>query len=73
MASQGDYTAGANALLHLIYTYIGQVPQFERSFIPMDKIPMASGAGAKAVIDAVEAYRAAQPPPSAARLRRRRK
>src|SRR6266566_750472 len=56
MASQGDYTAGANALMHLIYVNIAKLPPFEQNFIPKDKIPAASGAGAKAVIDAVDAY-----------------
>lgn len=62
MATQGDYTAGANALMHLIYAWLPQVPTWEQAFIPKDKIPAASGAGAKAVIDAVDAYRAQQAP-----------
>jgi hypothetical protein len=73
MASQADYTAGANALMHLIYTSIAKLPDWEQNFIPKDKIPAAAGAGAKAVIDAVDAYRAAQPPLSAARPNKRRR
>ncbi len=58
MASQGDYTIGANALMHLIYVSIAKLPDWEQGFIPKDKIPAAAGAGAKAVIDAVDEYRA---------------
>ncbi len=58
MATQGDYTVGANALMHLIYTSIAKLPDWEQGFIPKDKIPAAAGAGAKAVIDAVDAFRA---------------
>ncbi len=61
MASQGDYTATANALMHLIYTSIAKLPPLEQSFIPKDKIPAAAGQAAKVAVDALDQYRATQP------------
>jgi hypothetical protein len=73
MATQSDYTAGANAIMHLIYTMLSSVPQFERNFIPMDKIPAASGKAAQVCIDAVDAHRAQLPSASATVRKRGRK
>lgn len=57
MATQGDYTAVANALLELMKSSEAQLPGWERSFIPQDKLPAAAGAAAKVAVDALDKYR----------------
>jgi len=64
MATQGDYVVGAQALAKLLDADIAaEVPSFFQGEITA-KVPELSAAGAKAVIDAVDAYRAKQPSPS---------
>ena len=69
MATQGDYTAVANALMHLIYTSIGKLPPWEQNYIPKEKIPAAAGQAAQVAVDALDAYRN---PPAAKRGRPRK-
>lgn len=57
MATQGDYTAVANALVALANEKIALLPDWEQSFIPKDKIPAACGAAAKTAVDTLDAYR----------------
>lgn len=73
MATQGDYTAAANALMHLIYVSVAKLPPWEQNFIPKDKIPEAAGQAAKVAVDAVDAYRASQAPVMTTKQGRRRK
>ncbi len=70
MASSGDYTAVANALVVLIHQSIAKLPPWEQGFIPQDKIPAAAGAAAKVAVDALDAYRVH---PLAAKRKRARK
>lgn len=58
MATQQDYTDVANALLKFFMQEEQQLPDWERSFIPQDKIPAAAGACAKVAVDALDASRA---------------
>ncbi len=58
VASQAEYSAVANALVRFFTEEIHKLPGWEQNFIPMDKIPMAAGATAKAAVDALDAYRA---------------
>ncbi len=71
MASSGDYTAVANALVVLIHQSIAKLPPWEQSFIPQGKIPAAAGAAAKVAVDALDQYRAAHPT-ATSKLKRRR-
>lgn len=57
MATQAEYTAVANALMHLIYTSIAKLPPWEQGFIPKDRIPIAAGEAAKTAVDALDAFR----------------
>jgi hypothetical protein len=62
MATQAEYAAGAAALAKLLNTDIAaEVPSFFQGAIAA-KVPELSSSGAKAVIDALDAYRAQQPP-----------
>ena len=58
MATQGDYSAVANALVAYAKSEIEQLPGFEQSLIPMQKLPAAAGAAAKVAVDTLDAYRA---------------
>lgn len=58
MATQGDYTAVANALLTLMRAEEEKLPGWEQSFIPQDKLPEAAGTAAQVAVDALDAYRA---------------
>ncbi len=70
MATSGDYTAVANALVVLIHQSIAKLPPWEQSFIPQDKIPMAAGAAAKVAVDALDKHRGV--PIATAKRKRRR-
>ncbi len=59
MASQNEYSYVANALVAFAHKWIAQLPPFEQRFIPLDKVPAAAGATAKAAVDALDQYRAA--------------
>lgn len=63
-ATQGDYTAVANALVKLILAEEQQLPGWEQAWIPQDKIPAAAGAAAKVAVDALDAYRATRSKPT---------
>jgi hypothetical protein len=63
MASQGDYSVVANIYVALMHKYLAQVPPWEQSFIPIDKIPEAAGVLAKAGVDGLDAYRATEKTP----------
>ena len=57
-ASAGDYAAGTAALLQFLREQIqAVVPDEFQSLISLDKEPDMAAAGAKRVIDAVDAYR----------------
>lgn len=58
MGTQGDYSAVANALVAYAKSEIEQLPAFEQSLIPMQKLPAAAGAAAKVAVDTLDAYRA---------------
>ena len=62
MATQPEYTVGANALVHLINEKLAALPPFEqglvRNYLDAGKIAAGAGAGAKVVIDALDAFRA---------------
>ncbi len=57
MASPEDYTAVANALVKFFFQEENKLPEWERNFIPQDKIPAAAGACAKVAVDALDAHR----------------
>lgn len=60
MGTQGEYTAGANAGLKVLDDYVKRyVPDFMGyRHDALAKMPGVAGAVAKAVIDAVDEYRA---------------
>lgn len=61
MATQAEYTAGANAALGIIRADIAaDVPGWAQGMIPADLAPSLAGAVAKAVVDAVDLYRSNQ-------------
>lgn len=62
MATQGDYTAVADALLALMKQEEAKLPGWEESFIPQDQLPAAAGTAAKVAVDALDAYRAQEKP-----------
>lgn len=72
MANQGDYSVVANALVSLIHQSIAKLPAWEQGFIPMDKIPAAAGAAAKVAVDALDHYRASNPPVLTTKLMKHR-
>lgn len=61
MATQQDYTAVANALVKFFNDELQLIPGWERSYIPVEKIPEAAGATAKVAVDALDAFRAKEP------------
>lgn len=65
MATQGDYTAVANALLKLAMAEEDKLPGWERQWIPNEKLPEAAGTAAKVAVDTLDAYRMQNPPPKA--------
>ena len=61
MATQQEYTVGADAALVLIKADISaDVPGWAQGMIPDTMAPQLAGAVAKAVVDAVDAYRSKQ-------------
>jgi hypothetical protein len=64
-ASQDDYSVGTAALAAVVQADIGaDVPKFFQSEIPQGVVTQFNAAGAKAVIDAVDAARAARAAPA---------
>ncbi len=57
MATQAEYSAVANALVRFFIQEENKLPEWERNFIPQDKIPAAAGACAKVAVDALDQYR----------------
>lgn len=65
MATQAKYSFMANAFVAYAHQWIRTLSPIYQNFIPMDKIPAASGALAKYAVDEMEAYDAAHTPPPA--------
>jgi hypothetical protein len=64
MATQGDYTAVANALVAFAMQNIRLLPTWEQNFIPLDKLPAAAGAAAKVAVDTLDDYRSTEEKPT---------
>lgn len=61
MATQAEYTALANDLVVYARQLIAEnIPTWEQSFIPMEKLPTFAGAVSKHCIDFIDKYRAQQ-------------
>jgi hypothetical protein len=62
MATQEEYTAVANALVHLINEKIATLPPFEgglvRNYLDARRIATGAGAGAQVAVDTLDAFRA---------------
>jgi hypothetical protein len=62
VATQQEYTAVANALVHLINVKIAGLPPFEqglvRNYLDANKIAAGAGAGAQVAVDTLDAFRA---------------
>lgn len=58
MGSPKDYEVGAAALKGVLESQIQQLPGWEQGLVPQGILDQITGAGSKAVIDAVDVARA---------------